>query len=53
VSPNATDTKVVGKIVYLRQSYHFGPHKIAMYLKRYQDISISPSGVGGSSSAWT
>src|SRR5207253_8855179 len=25
VSPNATKTEVVGKIVYLRQSYHFGP----------------------------
>jgi len=36
---------VVGKIVYLRRSYHFGPHKIAMYLKRYHDIQISPSGV--------
>src|SRR5436309_1882437 len=45
VSPNATRTEVVGKIVYLRQSYHFGPHKIAMYLKRYHDIVISPSGV--------
>jgi transposase InsO family protein len=36
---------VVGKIVYLRQSYHFGPQKISMYLKRYHDITISPSGV--------
>jgi transposase len=45
VSPNATDAEVVGKIVYLRQSYHFGPHKIAMYLKRYHDVQISPSGV--------
>jgi hypothetical protein len=36
---------VVGKIVYLRQSYHFGAHKIAMYLKRYHDVQISPSGV--------
>ena len=44
-SPNATKTEVVGKIVYLRRSYHFGPHKIAMYLKRYHDITISPSGV--------
>ena len=31
--------------MYLRQTYHFGPHKIAMYLKRYHDINISPSGV--------
>ena len=44
-SPNATSAEVVGKIIYLRQTYHFGPHKIAMYLKRYHDIEISPSGV--------
>jgi transposase len=44
VSPNATRTDVVGKIVYLRQNYHFGP-AIAMYLKRYHDVSISQSGV--------
>src|SRR3990172_1770501 len=42
-SPNATKGEVVGKIVYLRQSYHFGPHKISMYLKRYHDVQISPS----------
>lgn len=29
--------RVVGKIIYLRQSYHFGPHKIAMYLKRLKE----------------
>jgi transposase InsO family protein len=45
ISPNATRTEVVGKIIYLRQHYHFGPAKIAMYLKRYHDIQISPSGV--------
>jgi transposase InsO family protein len=44
-SPRATSAEVVGKIMYLRQSYHFGPHKIAMYLKRYHEITISPSGV--------
>ncbi|MEX1093905.1 MAG: leucine zipper domain-containing protein, partial [Acidimicrobiia bacterium] len=38
-SPNATNAEVVGKIMYLRQHYHFGPQKIAMYLKRYHDIS--------------
>jgi len=43
--PNATSAEVVGKIMYLRQHYHFGPHKIAMYLKRYHDITMSPSGV--------
>src|SRR5215213_3302305 len=45
VSPGTTRTEVVGKIIYLRQHYHFGPAKIAMYLARYHDISISPSGV--------
>jgi transposase InsO family protein len=45
VSPNATRTEVVGKIIYLRQHYHFGPAKIAMYLKRYHDVDISSSGV--------
>jgi transposase InsO family protein len=43
--PHATKAEVVGKIVYLRQSYHFGPNKIVMYLARYHDITISPSGV--------
>jgi transposase InsO family protein len=44
-SPTTTKTEVVGKIIYLRQNYHFGPQKIAMYLKRYHDITVSPSGV--------
>jgi hypothetical protein len=44
VSPNATHTEIVGKILYLRQHYHFGPAKIAMYLKRYHDVIISSSG---------
>jgi transposase InsO family protein len=43
--PNATELEVVGKILYLRQHYHFGPQKISMYLKRYHDIEISQSGV--------
>jgi transposase InsO family protein len=50
VSPNATRTEVVAKIIYLRQHYHFGPAKIAMYLKRYHDIQISPRACGASSS---
>jgi transposase len=41
--PHATHTEVVAKIVYLRQSYHFGPAKIQMYLKRYHDVAISSS----------
>jgi transposase InsO family protein len=36
---------ITGIIIYLRQHYHFGPAKIAMYLKRYHDIQISHSGV--------
>src|SRR3954453_20546196 len=44
-SPNATRAEVIGKIMHLRQHYHFGPEKIAMYLKRYHDITISHSGV--------
>ena len=40
-----TNAEVVGKIIYLRQNYHFGPHKIAMYLQRYHEHTISPSGV--------
>jgi transposase InsO family protein len=44
-SPRATSADVVGKIVYLRQHYHFGPLKIAMYLRRYHDIALSQSGI--------
>ena len=43
--PHETDPEVVGKIIHLRQNYHFGPAKISMYLKRYHDIKISNSGV--------
>ncbi len=45
VSPGATPSEVVAKIVYLRQNYHFGPRKIQMYLTRYHDITISLSGI--------
>jgi transposase len=45
VSPNETKADVVGKIVYLRQHHHFGPHKISMYLKRYHDVQVSASGI--------
>ena len=53
VSPNATKSEVVGKIVYLRQSYHFGPHKIAMYLSATTTSRSARRGCGGSSSAWS
>ena len=45
LSPRATPTEVVEKILYLRQQYHFGPEKIAMYLRRYHDVTVSKSGV--------
>ena len=44
-SPNITQAEVVEKIVWLRKHYHFGPAKIAMYLARYHDATISTSGV--------
>jgi transposase InsO family protein len=43
--PHETPTEVVGKIIYLRQHYHFGPLKISMYLRRYHDVEIGQSGV--------
>src|SRR5512133_3094838 len=42
VSPNATHVDVVGKILYLRQNYHFGPGKISMILKRL-DLNRLPA----------
>jgi transposase InsO family protein len=36
---------VVSKILYLRQTYHFGPRRIADYLKRFHDISLATSSV--------
>ena len=44
-SPNATTGEVIGKIMHLRSTYHFGPQKISMYLKRYHDLEVSTSGV--------
>ena len=45
VSPNATHVEVVGKIIYLRQNYHFGPGKIAMYLSATTTWRSRQSGV--------
>jgi transposase len=44
-SPRVTQAEVIEKIVWLRRHYHFGPAKIAMYLARYHDVTISTSGV--------
>jgi hypothetical protein len=43
-----TQPEVIEKILWLRKHYHFGPAKIAMYLVRYHDVTISTSGCGGS-----
>lgn len=44
-SPNATPREVISKILYLRQTYHFGPGKIADYLKRFHQRSLAVSSV--------
>jgi transposase InsO family protein len=44
-SPQATPVDVVRKILYLRQQYHFGPGKIADYLKRFHQVSVARSSV--------
>ena len=44
-SPRGTARDVIGKILYLRQHYHFGPGRIADYLKRFHQIAIARSSV--------
>ncbi len=44
-SPTATPREVVSKILYLRQHYHFGPGKIADYLRRFHQQSLAVSSV--------
>ncbi|MFI0712227.1 helix-turn-helix domain-containing protein [Streptomyces inhibens] len=44
-TPHAIKADVVEKNLWLRQQYHFGPAKIAMYLERYHDVKVSSSGV--------
>jgi transposase InsO family protein len=44
-SPKATPQDVVSKILYLRQTYHFGPGKIADYLRRFHQQSLAVSSV--------
>lgn len=45
ISPRATSKEVVSKVLYLRQTYHFGAGRVVNYLKRYHQISISSSTV--------
>ena len=42
---HSTPRAVVSKILYLRQTYHFGPGRIADYLKRFHDVSVARSSV--------
>jgi transposase InsO family protein len=42
-SPNETSKEVVGKVLYLRQNYHFGAGRISSYIKRYHQVSIASS----------
>lgn len=39
--PKATRQEVVGKILYLRTTYHFGPARIMMYLDRYHGVTTT------------
>ena len=49
VSPRATSTEVVGKILYLRQQYHFGAEKIAMSCSATTTSASASPASGGSS----
>lgn len=40
-----TPPEIEENILYLRQNYHYGQQRIAWYLKRYHDITISQVGV--------
>src|SRR3979411_2623808 len=42
-SPRATPREVVTKILYLRQRYHFGPGRIAAYLRRFHGFNVACS----------
>jgi len=44
-SPRAIAREVVGKILHLRQHYHFGPTRIAAYLTRFHFREIAGSSV--------
>jgi transposase InsO family protein len=43
--PTALAPEVVSKILYLRQHYHFGPSRIADYLRRFHQYAIAVSSV--------
>jgi len=43
--PRVTSREVISKIIYLRQRYHFGPGRIAAYLRRFHQVAIATSTV--------
>lgn len=43
--PHATPRDVISKMLYLRQTYHFGPRRIGDYLKRFHGVSVATSTV--------
>ena len=47
--PRATSREVIGKILYLRQQYHFGPGRIADYLRRFHQWRLPSPRYTGSS----
>src|SRR5437867_2004124 len=48
-SPNATSGEVIGKIVYLRKTYHFGPRRSRCTSSVTTTSRSAPRGCGGSS----
>jgi transposase InsO family protein len=44
-SPRACSHEVVSKVLYLRQHYHFGPQRIADYLRRFHELAVAVSSV--------
>jgi transposase InsO family protein len=44
-SPRAIATDIVSKMLYLRQSYHFGAGRIRDYLRRFHQVTVAASSV--------
>src|SRR5262245_18769772 len=44
-SPSAFSRDVISKVLYLRQHYHFGPGRIADYLRRFHAVTMAVSSV--------
>jgi transposase InsO family protein len=44
-SPGAFSREIISKVLYLRQNYHFGPGRIADYLRRFHGVAVAVSSV--------